>query len=114
MISQVPFPPRAAAGENDGSDKVSPAELHGISLPVGLVCRSQEGERGEGQQRAPHSAALRGGVGREEAVCEAEVGSAAEIPAFIRLLRALGWIMARSEGDDVCPKQVNRLFLVAI
>lgn len=47
-------------------------------------------------------------------MCEAVLGRAAEIPAFIRLLRALRWVMARSEGGDVCPKEVNRLFLVAL
>lgn len=56
---------------------------------------------------------LQGGEDQEE-MCEADLGRAAEIPAFIQLLRAPRWVMARSPGGDVCPKGANRLFLVAL
>lgn len=52
----MPFPPRTAAGEDDGSDKVSPAELHGVSFTFSFMCHNQESEQGQRQHRAPHSA----------------------------------------------------------
>lgn len=60
----MPFPPRAATGEDDGSDEVSPAELHGVSFTPSFAYCNQESEQGQRQRRAPHSAdaVRRGGV----------------------------------------------------
>lgn len=54
----MPFPPRATAGEDDGSDKVPPAELHRVSFTFSFTGGNQEREQGQGQgQRyAPHPA----------------------------------------------------------
>lgn len=75
-MSQIPLPPRAAAGEDDGSDEVSPTELHSIAIPCRSVQHSQQAERSQGQQRAPHSG-LWGWKGSEGVRCGAEVGNAA-------------------------------------
>lgn len=52
----MPFPPRAAAGEDDGSDEVSPAEPDGVPFAASFPRRHQESQQGQRQHRAPHSA----------------------------------------------------------
>lgn len=54
IISQVPFPPGATAGEDNSSDEVPAAELHGGSFTSSFSCCSQGSQQGQQQQHAPH------------------------------------------------------------
>lgn len=56
VISEVPLPARAAAGEHHGSDEVSPTEPHRVPFPFSFPCQEQENEASQCQHRAPHAA----------------------------------------------------------
>lgn len=75
VLSEVPFPAGAAAGEHHGPDEIPPAEPHRVPFPSPFPRQEQEDEAAQNQHRALHAAnvvlltqARRDGVGNSAGI----------------------------------------------